>query len=158
MKKAFTLIEMVIVLVVIGILMGATMYFGSDRIVDLKAQSLKDSFVDEYHMVHSHNLASSYQGTYRYSTGTIRLDPDQWVVVAYDGIVTGQLLSDLTNMKVQISWPNTLSFVPYHMGCEMMGGTWTGISFTLLITPHKKYCFDIRLDTCTLRESVCISP
>ena len=74
MKKAFTLIELMIVITVIGILMGVTMKFGSNRIVDLKAQSLKDKFVDNYAMVQSQNLSSSYHGTGRYTTGEIVFD------------------------------------------------------------------------------------
>lgn len=71
MKKAFTLIEMVVVLVVIGILMGITMKFGSNRIVDLRAQSLKDKFVDSYNIIQSQNLASSYHLNTRYTTLTL---------------------------------------------------------------------------------------
>ncbi|MEI7557408.1 MAG: type II secretion system protein [bacterium] len=44
-KKGFTLIEMLIVIVVVSILMTAVMRFGSSRISDLKAQSLKEEFV-----------------------------------------------------------------------------------------------------------------
>ena len=72
--SGFTLIEMVIVLVIIGILMGVTMRFSSSRISDLKAQSLKDMFVDAYTLVQSQNLASSYYGTLHYSLGKIIFD------------------------------------------------------------------------------------
>ena len=66
--------ELVIVLVIIGILMGVTMKFSSNRIVDLKAQSLKDTFVDNYQAVQSQNLASSYHGDTRYSKLAIMFD------------------------------------------------------------------------------------
>jgi prepilin-type N-terminal cleavage/methylation domain-containing protein len=103
MKKAFTLIELMIVITVIGILMGVTMKFGSNRIVDLKAQSLKDKFVDNYAMVQSQNLASSYHGTGRYTTGEIIFDTTTGVLARYDTTVTEQLLPDMTNIKLLLS-------------------------------------------------------
>jgi len=71
MKKGFTLIEMVIVLVVIGILMAATMKFGSGRIVDLKAQSLKEDFIGWYNEIYSQNMTSSFRDGIKYTTLTV---------------------------------------------------------------------------------------
>jgi prepilin-type N-terminal cleavage/methylation domain-containing protein len=68
MKKAFTLIEIVIVLVVISILMTATMKFGSNRIDDLKAQSLKEQFVGYYNDLYRQNLMSSFRDEKKYQT------------------------------------------------------------------------------------------
>jgi len=103
MKKAFTLIEMVIVLVIIGILMGVTMRFSANRISDLKAQSLKDTFVADYAMVQSQNLASSYHGTGHYTTGEIIFDAETGIVIAYDNKPAQQLLSDTHAMKLHIT-------------------------------------------------------
>ena len=74
MKKAFTLIEMVIVLVIIGILMAATMRFGSNRIVDLKAQSIKEQFVGWYNEIYSQNMTSSFRDGKKYQRLTVVLD------------------------------------------------------------------------------------
>ena len=65
-KSGFTLIEMLIVLVVIGILMAATMRFGSGRIVDLKAQSIKEQFVGYYNDLYSQNMTSSFRDGKKY--------------------------------------------------------------------------------------------
>ncbi|MEI8090965.1 MAG: type II secretion system protein [bacterium] len=99
MKKAFTLIEMVLVLVIIGILMGVTMKFGSNRITDLKAQSLKDKFVDTYSEVQSQNLASSYHQQYRYTTLTLTFGSG--IVATYDGSGAVQLFSDTQDMQIK---------------------------------------------------------
>lgn len=73
MKKAFTLIEMTIVLLVIGILMAATMRFGSNRIVDLKAQSIKEQFAGRYNDLYSQNMTSSFRNGQKYEKMTIVL-------------------------------------------------------------------------------------
>ena len=153
MKKAFTLIELMIVIMVIGILMGVTMKFSSNRITDLKAQSLKDRFVDNYVMVQSQNLASSYHGTGRYTTGQIIFDATTWVLALYDNVATEQLLPDMTNMKLLLSWTTSLSFSPYHMWCVV--NEWTWLFFGLEVNGNKTYCFSINPNTCTLKELPC---
>ncbi len=154
MKKAFTLIELMIVITVIGILMGVTMKFSSNRITDLKAQSLKDAFVDNYAMVQSQNLASSYHGTWRYATGQIIFDPTTGVLAVYDTIATQQLLPDITNMRILLSWTASLSFSPYHMWCLL--DVWTWVSFGLEVNRNKTYCFSINPATCSLKELPCV--
>jgi prepilin-type N-terminal cleavage/methylation domain-containing protein len=73
MKKAFTLIEMVIVLLVVGVLMAATMRFGSGRIVDLKAQSIKEQFVGYYNEIYGQNMTSSFRDGKKYEQLTVIL-------------------------------------------------------------------------------------
>lgn len=154
MKKAFTLIELMIVITVIGILMGVTMKFSSNRIVDLKAQSLKDRLVDDYAMIQSQNLASSYHGENRYSTWTLTLW--NWMLVQYDGSGDIQLFSDMQHMNIKhISWASSLLFTPYRMGCLLSGGGWTWVSFDLEVNGNKTYCFSISSATCTLKEIIC---
>jgi hypothetical protein len=72
-----------IVITIIGILMGVTMKFGSNRIVDLKAQSLKDTFIDSYQLVQSQNLASSYHNSVRYTRLDIAFSSG--ILATYDG-------------------------------------------------------------------------
>jgi prepilin-type N-terminal cleavage/methylation domain-containing protein len=81
MKKGFTLIEMMIVLVIIGILMAATMRFGSGRIVDLKAQSLKEQFVGYYNEIYSQNMTSSFRDGKKYQVLTISFGSGTWYQV-----------------------------------------------------------------------------
>ena len=152
MKKAFTLIEMVIVLVIIGILMGVTMKFSSNRIVDLKAQSLKDAFVDSYALAQSQNLASSYHWKFHYTTMTLTF----WngILAQYDGSGDTQLFSDMEHMKLtNVIWTQVLSLTPYHMGCTL--NEWTWVSFNLEVNGNKTYCFSINPNTCTLKELPC---
>ncbi len=153
MKKAFTLIELVIVITIIGILMGVTMKFWSDRIVDLKAQSLKDKFVDNYALVQSQNLASSYHGDRRYTRLDIAFS-EWWILAQYDGSWNVELLPDVDAINIKnLNGTPTLSLTPYRMGC--VSNEWTWITFDLEINGNKTYCFAIDLPTCKLREMAC---
>jgi prepilin-type N-terminal cleavage/methylation domain-containing protein len=160
MKRAFTLIELIIVLVIISILMGATMRFGSSRITDLKSQALKDKFLDSYATVYSQNMVSSYYQAQHYQSLHIRIGAD--VQYDYDSGVALSLFRETGAMS--ISWlaldalPQneiTLTFVPYHMWCSI--DAWSGVvSFQLMVKPAKTYCFSLMTDTCNLREVTCL--
>ena len=95
MKKAFTLIEMVIVLMIIGILMAATMRFGSGRIVDLKAQSLKEQFIGYYNGIYSQNMTSSFRGDTKYTRLTLTFGSGTWYQVDQGPFVVDTKLSPI---------------------------------------------------------------
>ena len=82
MKKAFTLIELLIVICIISLLLGIGMNFGNNRIVELKVQTMKERFVDDYDVLLSQRLISSYQGTTRYHQLVISFD--SWIVYSFD--------------------------------------------------------------------------
>jgi prepilin-type N-terminal cleavage/methylation domain-containing protein len=119
-KRGFTLIEMVIVLLIIGILMGATMKFGSGRIVDLKAQSTKEQFIGRYNDIYSQNMTSSFRNGKKYETLTIVMDTGVYYIV--DELA--QMNSDLIGFEIHnihfdadvspIS-SATIEFVPYQL-------------------------------------------
>ena len=160
MKRAFTLIEIVIVLVIIGILMGVTMKFWSNRITDLKAQSFKDKFADSYTSVVSQDLASSYHGQEHYQS--VHIFIDSGMSYQYDSGVLTSLIYDpqhmsLTNLQLNDHAVSSiqLSLTPYHIWCANDGSSSGVVSFQLLIDQNKKYCFGISLDTCALSEAVC---
>jgi len=80
-KSGFTLVEMMIVLLVVGILMAATMRFGSNRIVDLKAQSIKEQFVGYYNDIYGQNMTSSFRDGKKYQTLTLVMTTGIYYVV-----------------------------------------------------------------------------
>ncbi len=163
MKKGFTLIEIVIVLVVIGVLMAATMKFGSNRIVDLKAQSIKEQFVGYYNELYSQNMTSSFRDGKKYETVKVVLDT--WIYYKIDDVAVPNVsLSDMEirNLRFESEWNSfamaELSLVPYKLWCDITDGTdsWNDLYFDLFIPENgKQYCFEITAETCKLIETKC---
>lgn len=127
MKKAFTLIEMLVVIVILGILLGMTMKFGGDRIDDLKAQTHKEDFVQRYSSLYAQNLASSYYQSERYHT--LRFTFASGVSYLYDSGVILYLVSDasqyITGLRMNgapIAQVN-LYLTPYRLGCQLGEGS-----------------------------------
>lgn len=157
MKKSFTLIEMAIVLLVIGVLMASTMRFGSNRIVDLKAQSLKEEFVAWYNDLYSQNLTSSFRNGQKYTSLMITFQSGVWYQIDQGPFVIDSKLSGILFRNLMIDGKSlqgvALHFVPYMIGCEFSGHVF---SFQILIQENgKQYCFEIPSETCKLMETRC---
>ena len=163
MKKAFTLLEMLIVLVVIGILMTATMRFWSGRIVDLKAQSIKEQFIWYYNDLYSQNMTSSFRDGQKYGTLTVVLTTGIYYILdaipKMDTKLPSLEIKKLRFMTGGTSFPlANLLFVPYHLWCSIANGstTWATLYFDFIIPENgKKYCFEIKSETCKLIEQRC---
>ncbi len=163
MKKAFTLVEMVIVLLVIGILMAATMRFGSGRIVDLKAQSLKEQFVGYYNDLYSQNMTSSFRDGKKYQKLIVTFESGLRYQVDQGPSLTEPKLSSLTFREFLLDGEKTaavhIQFTPYVLGCFLTSVQWsTGevFSFQAYVPENgKQYCFEISSETCKLIETKC---
>lgn len=164
MKKGFTLIEMMIVLVVIGILMAATMRFGSGRIVDLKAQSIKEEFVGWYNDLYSQNMTSSFRDGKKYQWLTVTFESGVWYQVDQGPFVVDLKLAGLTFRQFVLDDQEVgsiaLQFTPYILGCMLTSPVqWTTgqvFSFQAYVPENgKQYCFEIKSETCKLIEQRC---
>jgi len=163
MKKAFTLIEIVIVLVIISILMAAVMRFGSNRIVDLKAQSNKEQFIWYYNDLYNQNMTSSSRDGQRYHQMVVVMET--WISYILDSwAMMGNTLPNIQIQNLRLtSWGTSLPiallfFVPYQLGCDISDGsvTWDALYFDLKIPQNgKQYCFEIKSETCKLIETRC---
>lgn len=163
MKKGFTLIEMMVVIVIIGILMAATMKFWSGRITDLKAQSLKEDFIWWYNEIYSQNMTSSFRDGVKYSTLSIGFQSWTWYQINWWAPVLADKLSSITFRSLMIDGKSTdiayLHYLPYTLGCSITSSRWdTGDMFSLQVyVPEngKQYCFEITSETCKLIETRC---
>lgn len=163
MKKAFTLVEIAIVILVISILMVATMRFGSNRIVDLKAQSVKEQFVGRYNELYTQNMTSSFRDGKQYALLIITLTQTPYYMI--DQLpITDPKLTEFELKNIRFSTDSTaleavnLFFVPYQLGCLITDGKITGdvVYFDLFVKENgKQYCFEIPSETCKLIEIKC---
>lgn len=157
MKKAFTLIEMAIVLLVIGVLMAAVMRFWSNRVVDLKAQSLKEQFVWYYNDLFNQNMISSFRDGQRYQSLIISFQSGTWYQIDQGPFVMDPKLAWIIfrNLKMddeEVSAAD-LRFTPYTLWCVFSGKL---LSFQVYIPENgKQYCFEIPSETCKLIETRC---
>lgn len=163
MKKGFTLIEMLIVLVIIGILMTATMRFGSGRIVNLKAQSLKEQFVGYYNELYSQNLISSFRDGKKYQKLIIDFETGMSYQIDQESLIREPKFSSIKFIELMLDSQRIdkiyLNLTPYILWCPMVSSQWhTGdiFSFQLYVLENgKKYCFEIKTETCKLVETRC---
>lgn len=162
-SKGFTLIEMVLVLLVIGILMAATMRFWSGRIVDLKAQSLKEQFVWFYNELYNQNMTSSFRDKTKYQLLTLSFASGVWYQVDQGPFITEPKLSALTfrNLMLDTLPADTIDIhlTPYILWCPITSWKWTTwdlFSFQIYVPENgKQYCFEIKTETCKLIETRC---
>jgi len=164
MKKGFTLIEMMIVLVIIGILMAATMNFWSNRIVDLKAQSLKEQFVGYYNELYSQNMTSRFRDGKKYEQLSINFSTG--ISYSLDGIwfSSDPKLAgiEVKNMRFADTLFATAALLlrPYTLWCAITssaGASWNVLFFNLVVPQNgKQYCFEIKSETCKLVETTCV--
>ena len=164
MRKGYTLIEIMIVIVIISILMTVTMRFGSNRINDLKHQSTKEQFFSAYDKLYSQNMTSNYHNWIRFES--LQIDLTNWsdqIYYGFDGsggyksdildnyVITGLMLDsgEINNVELNLK--------PYTIWCDMINNeqTWTILKFDILVDGQKSYCFTIKSDTCKLIEKIC---
>ena len=69
--KAFTLIEILIVMVIIGIITGMVMLLSGEQLQKLQWETVKQNILSEYQSHYSKNLTSSFYANQRY--GTMRI-------------------------------------------------------------------------------------
>lgn len=168
MKKGFTIIEIMIVIIIISVLLTVTMQFWSKRIDDLGYQAGKEQFLSAYDTLYSQAMTSNYREGIRYdllriaiSSGTNPLSYvyDSWAFQTVR-IATPMQISGL-QMDANAIDEVYLHITPYTLWCELSSNThdtlitWSTISFDLMVKWQKQYCFSIKNDTCKLIEQKC---
>ena len=125
--RGFTLIEMVVVLLIIGILMVATMRFGSFRIDDLKSQSLKENFVGRYNALYAQNMASSFRNGKKYTHLSLSFTTGISLAVDDVPVPSDPALSDIEIRDIYLdqddSFPLSSASIarrPYILGCTIL--------------------------------------
>ena len=166
--KAFTLIELVIVLVIIWIMLMATVYFSGEQIQKVRDKTVKESILAEMQSRYSRNLwSSSYAGeiynnmeismekdgnniNFRYLTGKdSEIQTDSFV----DKFEIKRITTNLDTSSNDIN-SIALNYSPYNISCKIW--TWDesyeNVYFVIRVNDSRDYCFNIAQKNCRFFE------
>ncbi len=172
--NAFTLIEMLIVLIVMWIMLMVTLYLSWDQIQKVKDKTVKESILAEMQSRYSRNLwSSSFSGTiYDYMDVTFSWWSNEITFSYYTGnnsegdseaFFTNQFIDKYT---VKYIVPNydfsgipqnpisaiTLQYKPYKISCKIWNEEYDNIVMVARVNDSRDYCFEIKKDNCRMIE------
>ncbi len=171
-RKAFTLIEMVIVLIIIWIMLTATVFLSGEQIQKVKNKTVKESILAEMQSRYSRNLwSSSFAGEmydsmdvtfsgwsneikFKYNTG----DNGDWIENTFkDRFEIKYILKNYhytgVNLQDKLTGSISLKYLPYKIPCTIWeeGGN-SNVVFVARVNDNKDYCFEINQKNCRLIE------
>ena len=167
--SAFTLIEMVIVLVIMGILLMATIFLSGDQIQKVKNKAVKESILTEVQSRYSRNLWSSSFAWKMYSSLEIFLNSgsDQ-ILFDYKDSTWATIIENTFMDRFEIKYiaPNytwsaspspvsgiVLNYSPYKISCKIWDDEEnTNVVFIARVNDNQDYCFEIDQKNCRLIE------
>lgn len=169
MIRAFTLIEMLLVIVIIGVLMMMVFRFGGDRLQLLQMQTTKETIVWFREEIINNNRTSSYIIDQNYQTVDVTFTTQSSQITSSYISTTGTvILSEQSKPYANAFWTAsaswniletlTLTYTPYELGCSI-GSDGQSYSEAMLklesLGNPKAYCFAILTQTCMVQEVVC---
>lgn len=170
-KRWFTLIEMLIVIVIIGIILWLTIYLWSNNILKLKNKTTKEDFIENLSSLYTNSLWSNYYNNQRFNELNIILN--SWENRIYYDYVSDNLsqtwyknisneftisqifLSSWNISEEKDSWNIVIS--PYKFWCNIKDNTNTYYqSITIkTIIKTQDFCFIVNSNNCKLQEIDC---
>ena len=174
--KAFTIIELTIVIVIIWILMAATMKFSGDRIGILNNKNIQEQFLDSFLALQSQNNMTNYYSWKIYETLKINfiLENDHFNYSyhnSYDDSTIDTLTAIVEWWKYKISeimldGKGEFSEVdvlmqPYTLWCKITNNdgslSWKNLKLWILVNDTKEYCFSVESNNCKIKTISCLS-
>ena len=166
--NAFTLIEMVIVLVIIWIMLMATVFLSWEQIQKVKNKTVKESILAEMQSRYSRNLWSSSFAGMIYDTMDITFttwaNKIDFKYNAKNSTTSGKentftdrfeikyITTDYNYSGVPVSNESiTLRYSPYQISCQI-GEDHTNVVIIARVNDNKNYCFEIPQKNCRLVE------
>ncbi len=168
--KAFTLLEMVIVMILLGIMTMMTLQLSTDQIEKVQHKSVKEEILHTYQKYYTKNLVSSFYQGVHYKTLNIHFSSwDNQISFSFSGDNDDEVGSGVLFGKFQITHLTedgtntydaaTVSLTPFHLACawifDWVDKIWTWLWIRFLIQEQKEYCFEISSQTCRMREVEC---
>ena len=161
----FTLLELLIVMVIMGILLAMTMNFGADRVKDLDRQSVSNQFIDAFNSLVGQARSSSYLYNQKFSKLIVHFDVwDHAIVSSLSGSSTSAsytwfessvfTIDHISVNNLPLSGLNVI-ITPYAIGCQMQSSS-SASGFVL--STHIKdtpYCYHLDPALCVLKKTEC---
>ena len=163
--KAFTLVELVIVLVIIGIMLMATVYLSGEQIQKVKDKTVKESILAEMQSRYSRNLWSSSYGSWIiYDTMEINIENEsnninfEYLNDNHE-VQTGVFVDKFKIKYITTDYDTleslnyiTLKYTPYNISCKIWDNEYTNLFVMVRVNDSRDYCFTIHQKNCRLIE------
>jgi prepilin-type N-terminal cleavage/methylation domain-containing protein len=167
--KAFTLIEMVIVLVIIWILLMMTLHLSWEQIQKVKDKTVKESILAEMQSRYSRNLWSSSFAWMIYDTMDVTFS--SWsneIGFKYNPRNGGDSRENTFSNSFEIKYLTTnydydgkpiespenitLKYSPYQISCKIWDEKNKNVVILARVNDSRNYCFEISQKNCRLAE------
>lgn len=167
--NAFTLLEMIIVLIVMWILLMVTLFLSGDQIQKVRDKTVKETILAEMQSRYSRNLWSSsfawtiynhMDVTFSWWSNTITFEYFTW---AEKPFITNQLIDNFEirymTTNYNFDWGSLspinegikLVYNPYKMYCTIWEWN-TNVVLVTRVNDSRDYCFEINKKNCRLIE------
>jgi prepilin-type N-terminal cleavage/methylation domain-containing protein len=170
--SAFTLIEMLIVLIIMGILLMLVVGLSWDQIQKVKDKTVKESILAEMQSRYSRNLwSSSFGGTIydhldvEFSTESNKIEFSYYTWTSNNPFLTNSLINNFevkymtTNYDFKWNSLNTvdnikLRYNPYKISCKIWEKDESAKNVIIVtrVNDSRDYCFEIKQENCRLIE------
>lgn len=167
--KAFTLVEMIIVLIIMGILLMFTLGISGQQIQKVRNKSVKESILAEMQTRYSRNLWSSSFAWKMYNTMDVKLVKwENKIDFKYDVIKNNSSDKDIENTftdyfeikyitfdsdNASPSGENSvdINYSPYKISCKIWENK-NKVVIVARVNDNRDYCFEIKQNNCRLTE------
>lgn len=164
----FTLIEMIIVLIIMGIMLLVTLHLSGEQIQKVRDKTVKESILAEMQSRYSRNLWSSSIARNMYDTMNVTMENSGNVInfnYLYDGnskwedFFTDRFEIKYITANYNFEWqPGTpingivsLNYTPYKISCDI--GAWNeNLVMIFRVNDSRNYCFEINKKNCRLTD------
>ena len=161
--KAFTLIEMIIVLIIMWILLMMGIWLSGSQVQKIQNKTVKESILSEWQSRYSRNLGSSSFAWEHYDTMNVEIT--SWsnqikFIYSWENITWSEIIFTDRFEIINISWhdsPVTIKYEPYRISCSWL--SWKEeeekLQFKARVNNSQDYCFEINSKNCRLMEVKC---
>ena len=166
--NAFTLIELVIVLIIIWIMLMATMYFSWEQVQKVKNKTVKEAILAEMQSRYSRNLWSSSFAWIMYESMDVSFSWNK-INFKYKGRNNTTWIENTFTDRFEIKEvrPNyeqndkrteknkniSLKYTPYRISCNIWEDKdYDNVAIIIRVNDSKDYCFEITQKNCRLIE------